>query len=58
MVSDDVILPDLLPFGDPDMVVSANQRVTNEARVTHDVDEIVPWHSGPKVAIDISIVDL
>lgn len=40
------------------MVLSANQRVTDEALMTHNVDEIVAWHGGPKVAIDISVIDL
>lgn len=40
------------------MVVSADQWVTYEAHVTHNVDEIVAWHGGPKMAINISIIDL
>ena len=40
------------------MMLSMNQRVADEAHMTHNMDELLTGHGRPKVTVDVPVIDL
>ena len=58
MVPYNIIILHLLPLRSPYVVLSTHQRVADETHMAHDVEKLVTWHGLPKMAVDISVIDL
>ena len=58
MMSNYLFLRNLLPFRRTDVMLSVHQRVTDEADMGHDADEIRGRHGVPLVSIHCSVIHL
>ena len=58
MLRHDLLVGDLPPLGRPDHVLRCHQRIAQEQRITHHLDEFVGWQIRKLGIVDVGVVDL